>query len=730
MSVLPLNRPRPPTGAAGSPPGAGLRALARRKSGRVFLGLGAVVLAAAVAADLDLTSAWQVDQGAYAAAVVLAITGLVAAALRAPADRRSWALLAAGMTLLLAADLWWVDLVEIQGSDGVLSGADAVFIAGYTALIAGLALLRAPRQRARGTDSLDALVVTVTVAAILLLGGLRPDGVLSGQTLEIAVNLFYPLAGLTIVWLLVADAYRFGVPLSSWRALLAVGFGLFAALEAVWTFTWADPTVPWCASALLIGAAGLVARDSGETDVRASRSPRWLSEAVPLVALGAFGGIAAGCLITGNADAWTALGGLAAVTAVIIARLVATIRRNRQLLAEAVAREAELDEARRQAESADRAKSSFLATMTHELRTPLSAIIAAAELLEDPELPPGDRGRLNRTIATASDALLSVINDVLDYSKIEAGRFTLERVPFDPREVVGAAAEVLAGAAGAKDLALAVEIAPDVPDLVLGDPARLRQILLNLGGNAVKFTGHGRVRIGATAERRGSDCLLELSVADTGPGIAPEIQRRLFAPFEQADAGTARHHGGTGLGLAISHRLTELMGGTLTLESAPGAGAVFRCRVPVTIAAARPGTVDELIAPPAPAPEPRRILVVDDDPVNRDLAVAMLARLGRSADTAAGGPEALERLAAGCYDVAFIDLRMPGMDGFEVVRRLRATAEGARVRCIALSADVSPGVDERCRRAGFDEQMAKPVRRDQLEAALTGRPATAGVVVP
>jgi len=416
-----------------------------------------------------------------------------------------------------------------------------------------------------------------------------------------------------------------------------------------------------------------------------------------------------------------ALGGTALLVGVVLgsSTLVALLRTE---IVQHTDIERQLQNAKAAADQASRAKSDFLAVMSHEIRTPLNAVMGFANLLSETKLDETQRGYLC-TITGEGSRLGSLINDILDLSKIEEGRLALERLPFAPAETAHEVLRLLSARALEKNLELRFEAQLAGPLLVAGDPLRFRQILLNLVDNAIKFTPRGSVTLFLgwnPPAQGGAQGSLTIRVRDTGIGIPAEKRRDLFQMFMQADTSTTRRYGGTGLGLAICQRLVALMGGDISVQSTPGEGTEFSFALPAMPVALPAESPPAEAAPVAAAGRRPRILVVDDMETNRFLLEIFLSRQGFEPDLAAGGNEAVRLGTTRHYDAILMDLQMPDLDGYAATQRIRAAEPlGQHTPIIALTASIAKGTRAKCLAAGMDEHLTKPLDLRKFKALLT-----------
>ncbi|MES1244772.1 MAG: ATP-binding protein [Acidobacteriota bacterium] len=381
-------------------------------------------------------------------------------------------------------------------------------------------------------------------------------------------------------------------------------------------------------------------------------------------------------------------------------------------------------QAEQEARAANLAKGRFLAHVSHEIRTPMSGILGMTELLLAGGLTPTQREHVG-LVRTSAEALLALVDDILDLARVEAGRLLLRPRDFRLQELTGNVIRLLAPQAGQRGIDLRLEVGPRIPDALHGDTVRLRQVLLNLVGNAIRFTRKGSVTVRVEAEQSATRAsTLRFEVRDTGVGIRPEDQERLFQPFGQTGSAAARQVGGTGLGLVISKNVVELMGGEIGFESTRGVGSTFWFRIPLVRAQ---GSGPPSWMPPEEAGpiglrqdgRGRRVLVVDDRAPNRAVAVAMLEVLGYTSEAVESGEEALDLLAQEAFDAVLLDSEMPGLDGCETCRRLRRReAGGRRMPVIAVTAHTRPEEIEACLAAGMDDCLVKPFLAADLSACL------------
>ncbi|MCH8349810.1 MAG: response regulator [Chloroflexi bacterium] len=397
--------------------------------------------------------------------------------------------------------------------------------------------------------------------------------------------------------------------------------------------------------------------------------------------------------------------------------------------------EYETNAAREAALEAKRTTSEFLANMSHEIRTPLNTMIGATSLLMDSPLTSTQQEWMDM-VHSSGESLLTLINDILDLSRIEAGRLPIEPIPFNLESVVHEVQEIVAVKAEEKGLQLIVTYPSEVPRSLVGDPGRIRQVLTNLVSNAIKFTHEGRVVMKVESEGPVTEeAHIRMSVEDTGIGIAQDKLEHIFEKFTQAHSESDHQYGGTGLGLAICNQLVELMGGTIEVTSRLGQGSVFRFRLTLPVHAEEPTPeisteeISEVVARASRRIVNARVLVVEDNVFNQKIATEMLRKLGCRVDMAGNGREAVDMVQTFPYDLVFMDCQMPEMDGYEATAEIRRTEEtGAHIPIIAMTANAMQGDRERCLEAGMDDYVSKPVRMEYLTEVLSQYPRTAAPV--
>jgi signal transduction histidine kinase len=511
-----------------------------------------------------------------------------------------------------------------------------------------------------------------------------------------------------------ARAARAGVWAFRVNAMMVVG-GLLWAWVPVWLATMEHPLLQLVAGAILVGVPLLgIATNryfaAGQIGLVAAFIGSFVSYLALVADTPLRSELLVGCIIYAVVMMWMGVRAQRATVALVTAQL----QRDRLI--------DQLQHAKEQSDSANRAKTEFIANMSHELRTPLTVVLGMAQLLDLSQLDAEQREGV-RMIERAGQALLSLINHILDLSRMEAGRLTLERVEFDLRKTIGAVHQHCAEEAVGKGLELSVHVADDVPSRVRGDELHLRQVLLNLCDNAVKFTAAGTVSLTVESlpeQGPAGRVMLRFGVADTGVGMDKAATAHAFEPFFQVHTSTVRQFGGTGLGLAISRRLVRLMGGTISVSSQPGRGSTFSFTavfepVEQAGAAARPAV--------GPAGLPLRVLLVEDDPLNALVGGLLLRTLAAEVDTVDNGDEAVRAVQARAYDVVMMDCVMQGMDGYETARKIRSLEREGKVprsHIVALTASALPEDRERALASGMDAHVSKPYLLEDLQNALAG----------